>query len=70
MFAIGSIPFSQGWIKAGNEHELVAGKNFHDIHAVFAEILNHATGEPALLDGLEIIEEKKKGIFSIFRKGK
>ena len=67
---IGSIPFSQGWIKAGNEHELVAGKNFHDIHAVFAEILNHATGEPALLDGLEIIEEKKKGIFSIFRKGK
>lgn len=67
---IGSIPYSQGWIKAGNEHELVAGKNFHDIHAVFAEILNHATGEPALLDGLEIVDEKKKGIFSIFRKGK
>jgi len=67
---IGSIPFSQGWIKAGNEHELVAGKNFHDIHAVFAEILNHATGEPALLDGLEVVDEKKKGIFSIFRKGK
>ena len=67
---MGSIPYSKEWIKASNSFELVAGKNFHDLHATLAQILNHATGEPALLDGYDITEEEKRGFFSKFKKRK
>lgn len=69
---IGSIPYSKEWIKASNNNELIVSKNFSDLHLVLAEILNHATGEPALLDGYENIyeEEEKRGIFSRFRRRK
>jgi pilus assembly protein CpaE len=67
---IGAIPYSKEWIKASNSFELIAGKNFHDLHAVLAEVLNHATGEPALLEGYESFEEEKKSFFGRFRKKK
>ena len=67
---IGAIPYSKEWIKASNSFELIAGKNFHDLHAVLAEVLNHATGEPALLEGYESFEEEKKSFFGKFRKKK
>ena len=52
---LGQIPYSTEWLKAVNNHELVATKNFSQLNAAFDLILYQITGEqvfaPAQPDG-------------------
>jgi len=50
---IGSIPRSKAWINAVNSHEVVATKNYHELNDSFSRILYYATGEEALLVGID-----------------
>lgn len=43
---LGQIPYSTEWLKAVNNHELVATKNFSQLNAAFDLVLYQITGEP------------------------
>jgi MinD-like ATPase involved in chromosome partitioning or flagellar assembly len=67
---IGSVPMTKEWLRANNNNEFVATKNYQDLNEAFANILYHATGEEALVAGLQELtashNERKPG--SLFSK--
>jgi len=67
---LGSFYHSKEWVRSGNTHELIAGKNYHDINAQFASVLEKVTGEQTLMEGVVSIKEAKGGILSKFKRGR
>jgi cellulose biosynthesis protein BcsQ len=71
---LGAVPETTEWKRANNEGELIAARNKSDINEAFARILGQVTGEPALLHGLPVDEERREGLRAklrgIFRGGR
>jgi hypothetical protein len=58
------------WVRANNNNEFVATKNYMEINEAFSNILYGATGEELLLSGLNPEESgtQKRGLISRLRR--
>ena len=67
---IGSVPMTKEWVRANNNNEFVATKNYMEINESFSNILYGATGEEVLLSGLNPEESgaQKRGLISRLRR--
>jgi pilus assembly protein CpaE len=59
---LGQIPYSTEWVKAMNNFELIATRNFPDVNAAFDTILYQITGDEAFIPA-QPVKAKRSGGF-------
>lgn len=55
---LGAIPETKEWKLANNQSQLVATKNYAELNQAFATVLYAATGEPALMQNIEVPQQR------------